>query len=1402
MNQGFLYRQPACQYAILVLFLSLYCKVTLAVVLPPDGEAEKHYAAGGENVLFEQAHMVNDINVGSVAGIIQDKSGYLWLGTSEGLFRYDGYEFKRYLGDDSYLSLHQEPGGALWALGRRSMKKYRADTDTFEVFSLPTEQHKLLADFPRIGAMAQTRDAGLWFFAHGGEVLQYQKAGDRWRRYALFPGDNTRETLQSVPLVDRQGRLLLGVGHQVFAYDAASDGFVREFALDGPEVSITALAEGAPGTLLIGTNGGLYRRFAASGKMQRYQAASLAQQPGMSISSNRVTRILTDNRQNIWVGTQDGLNLFNPQSGTFHRIRHPAEVKVGEFVRMLAQDDSGNVWLSGLSGLYYYAPEKMRLFIEEADADNPQSLSHSTPWSVFFDSRQRFWVGTRGGGLNVRNAGEKNYKRYRYLSDDKHSLSDMSVVGIIEDSRQNIWLATYNGLNLYREQSDDFKVFYFAPENAGAPVNQITSIAAQDANTLWLSTRGGVIQVELTMGDDGLPDIKAHQVFLPGEVIFHVWLSPEQEIWAGTPAGIYRLNAGGEVIKHYRDDKTAGTLSGNFANQVYQDKNGTIWAGTEYGLNKFLPQQDAFEYVPLFGPQTYAGVQNLLEDNTGLLWLVTSSRGVIAMDTDREQVVAHYPRNEGFSYVATLHTLAPDGRIYLGTMNQGLVSFYPRQSRAQKDIQLTRIRVDDREIIPAPDGEFYLKEPGEAGDGRQKKVSVPVLAYNSKNLAFQFSNFEYLRANSVEYQYKLEGFDEKWREASAVNRLASYTNLSPGHHSFRARARLPLGRWSETRFDFFVEYPLWRSWWAYGGYLLCLAFFVYLGGRLQTRVLKKRNKALEQKIALRTEEITEKNREITELLASKNRFYSNISHEFRTPLTVMLLPIEKMLASKEEDKGQWLAAYNQGQRLVKMVDHLIEFSRQDKKTPPAKVAYQPDAAIRQLCESFVALAREKELSLVQDIKVVTARVLLTRDCLEQVLGNLIANAIKYTPIRGKITVTASEANGRLSLSVADTGYGIASEYREQVFERFSRIDNPEHQQAEGIGVGLAIVKEQAELNQGRVLLSSEPGKGSCFTVLLPVVAASEAAPVVPTQASLQAQVLPSAVSPAEEEMPVAGTEETAKEKDKLLIVEDNPDLRQLLTRELGNAYHCLTAKDGAEGIAVAERELPDLIISDIMMPHKNGFELCRSVKQSPLTCHIPVILLTAKGDRASKISGWQCEADDYIGKPFDLGELNCRIDNLINGRKKLAQVHKSRFLSGQTQQEEAELQLVASSGDSAGESLPLPEGFIEDIKAVVEQGYTRAEFSIEEIAEGLHMSSRQLQRKTKALLQISPSDYLKQFRLQQAKIYLRQNMQAASVAHRVGFSSPAYFGSCFKAQYGQTPLQYQQSCNGGQLACQ
>ena len=1330
--------------------------------------------------------MVNATNIGSVFSLIEDKSGYFWLGTSEGLFRYDGYEFKRYLGDDSYLALHQEPDGELWALGAGSLKKYRANTDSFDIFHLPQAQHKLLTGFPAISAMAQTVDASLWFFAGGGQVLQYQKADNRWRRYALLPPGSAGETLKPVPLVNRRGQLLLGLGHQVFAYDPAGDTFVGELALGSAERSITVLAEEASGALLIGTNRGLYRKPAGSGKIQQYQASVLSKQGGGDISSDQVTRILTDSRQNIWVGTKDGLNLFNPQNGAFRRIRHAPDVKVGEFVQMLARDNSGNIWLSGLSGLYYYAPQKMRFAVEEADVDNPQSLSHSTPWSVLFDSRQRFWVGTFGGGLNVRNAGEKNFKRYRHLSGDKHSLSDMSVIGIMEDSRQNIWLATYKGLNLYREQSDDFKVFYFSPEKNDARVNKITSIAMEDANRLWLSTAGGVLRVELSTGADGLPEVKAYRLFLPGVLVYHVWVSPQKEIWAGTQSGIYRLNADGEVISHYRDDKPTGTLTGNFVNQVYQDKNGTIWAGTGYGLNKYLPDRDTFEFFPLLGPKTYAGVQNLFEDQAGLLWLVTSSRGLIALNTDKEQVVAHYTRREGFTYSITLHAQARDGRIYLGTMNQGLVSFYPRQSRAAKAVRLTRIRVDDGEIIPAGDGKFYSAKSGEAdGQGQAPAVTLP---YHNKNLEFQFSNFEHLRAGAVEYQYKLEGFNEDWRQAGAVTRLATYTNLSPGDYRFRVRARLPLGRWSETGFDFFVAYPPWRSWWAYGGYLFALVCLASLAGRWQTRVLKQRNKLLEQKIALRTEEISQKNREITDLLASKNRFYSNISHEFRTPLTVMLIPIEKMLARSDKDKAQWLAAYNQGRRLVNMVEHLIDFARQDKKMPVEKAPCRLAAALGQVCESYTAMADNKEITLVQEINVATPRVLLTRDCLEQVLGNLIANAIKYTPARGKVKVTANEENGQLSLRVADTGYGIAPECREQVFERFFRIENPGHDQADGIGIGLAIVKEQVELNQGQINLSSEPGKGSCFSVILPVIVAGEASPAAVPQ--IQAEEV--AASAAQQ----GG--EAGREKDKLLIVEDNPDLRQLLIRELGRAFHCLSAQDGAEGIAVAERELPDLIISDIMMPNKNGFELCRSVKQSQLTCHIPVILLTAKGDKASKISGWQCEADDYMGKPFDLGELSCRIDNLINSRKKLARVHKLRFLSGQMLQGKASAQ-----PESADVNLPLPEHFIRDIKAVVAQGYPRAEFSIQEMADGLHMSSRQLQRKTKALLQISPSEYLKQFRLQQAKVHLQQDMQAASVAHLVGFSSPAYFGSCFKAQYGQTPVQYQQSRNGAkQLACQ
>jgi signal transduction histidine kinase/DNA-binding response OmpR family regulator len=644
----------------------------------------------------------------------------------------------------------------------------------------------------------------------------------------------------------------------------------------------------------------------------------------------------------------------------------------------------------------------------------------------------------------------------------------------------------------------------------------------------------------------------------------------------------------------------------------------------------------------------------------------------------------------------------------------------------------------------------------------------------------------------LRYAYRLKGFDTAWIETGSESRHATYTNVPAGDYVLRIKAGNGRGGWSEN--TAFVRLnilpPWWQTWWAYGLYIFAfvLALFTYI--RVRTIGLKERAEVLERTVAERTAQITEHERHIQhqaedleELLHLKEKLITNISHEFRTPLTLIHGPVKRMLKStkSQENISQLKLIRRNSRRLLRLVDQLLGLARLGSEEPLPRSSQPLTSVARAIADSFQVLAEDKGLKLTFD----TAEdlwVVCSPDALDKILLNLLSNAIKFTPAGGCVSVsTRPSDDGMVELAVRDTGVGIPNEEQEVVFERFHRVDDC-GESVPGAGIGLALVKELVTAYEGHIDLDSTPGEGTTVFVYLPqcqlVPESRDVKQNIPAiELSEAVELEAESLTATSGTIAVLATDPEIDAKPSILIVEDNGDMQKYLYELLSDSYHCDLAGDGQQALEKAFENIPDLVLLDVMLPKLNGFQVSHVLKEDERTSHIPIVMLTALGDRESRKVGWHEKVDGYFSKPFDDEELKLRISNLLEIRDILKSRYSSQFFD-----ESRPVQVLNEKEN----------GFMKKLDKVLESNHAEPEFGLSQMAENMHMSTRQLQRKLKAITGHNPAEFLRSYRLRKARELLRSGTQVGIAADAVGFSSPAYFTSCFKAQFAQTPTDYQQ----------
>jgi ligand-binding sensor domain-containing protein/signal transduction histidine kinase/DNA-binding response OmpR family regulator len=1372
--------------------LSRFLIYFLLAVLPLGAWAQE------SELKFARLSLEHGLSQNSITCILRDHRGYLWIGTHDGLNRYDGYQFKIFknetgnpnsLGNNHINCLYEDRQGVLWVgTFGGGLNRYEPDQEQFTVYKREAGQTRGLSE-NRVLAITEDPAGNLWVGTNAG----LNRFDRKTRQFFVF----RKEPDQEHSLIDddirslwaeSNGSLWVGTSGGLCRMDARTKEFTRFPTQAGqpkPE-KVYALCQDLQGNLWIGTFGnGLYRYQSATGQLIHYRHDE--RQTG-SLSDDLILSLTLDANGTLWVGTfGGGLNRYDAATDRFSHYTYDPLTRTSlssNSVSFLYWDrKASTLWAGTGSGISSYSPHTQKFTAYTHDPRNPHGLPHKNVFAIYEDKENYLWIGTFGGGLIRMDRSSGKSVVYRHNPGQAGSLSDNNVWSIYEDKAGFLWIATSKGLNRLDRKTGQFTIFRNKAGDPGSLHNDfVWSILEDRTGIFWLGTSDGLSRFDRSTGQfTAYLSNPNDSTSLSSEYVSYLIEDREGVLWVATSDGLNRFDRETGKFKVFRNHPgSPGSLSNNYVSSLYEDQSGVIWVATSGGLNRYDRKTQTFAHYNQKDGLPNNEVYGILEDEQHRLWLSTNL-GLSRFDP-RTLQFRNYDVSDGLqSNEFNEHAFykSRQGELFFGGIN-GFNAFYPERIQDNPylppvvftDFQIFNQSVPLQSALPAESNAFALPKP-------ISEMSEIVLPFKNNFFSFEFAALNFTLSQKNQYAYRMDGLETDWVRAG-TRRFVTYTNLEPGEYTFMAKAANNDGVWNDqyTSLRIIVLPPWWRTWWAYLLYSVLIMATLY--GLRHYTIARERLKN-----DLKLERL--ESEKLHELDGIKTRFFTNISHEFRTPLTLILGPLEKRLtraADQHPDRKEDQLIYRNAQRLLQLINQLLDISKLESGTARLEVV-QGDVVqyLRTIVHSFSSLAETRRIQLLFESGEAFLKVYFDKDKLEKIISNLLSNAFKFTPEGGEISVKISKisnelhSEGWVEVVVQDSGIGIPADQVNRIFDRFYQIDGSHTREQEGTGIGLALTKELIALHKGEISVSSELGKGTCFTFRLPLGSAHLNPEEIvhltgedpdPIRQNLQRILL------TEDEMTAKEPANTAYEHLPLiLIVEDNHDVRQYIRENFQAGYRIAEATDGQAGLDRAIETVPDLIISDLMMPKMDGIELCRRVKTDERISHVPVILLTAR--TTSKLEGLETGADDYLTKPFSPQELQVRVKNLIEQRQKL----RARF------SREVKLQPKDVAITSADEK------FLERAVAAVEKHMSDSDFSVETFESEMAMSKMQLYRKLKALTDQSPNEFVRHIRLKKAAMLLRQRSgNVAEITYEVGFNNLSYFARCFKEVYGVTPSEY------------
>ncbi len=1352
-----------------------------------------------------------------VRALIQDRQGFMWFATAGGVARYDGYEIRVFKYD-------------------------------------PNDPSSLASN--NVWAVCQDRQGFLWFGTQGG-LMRFDPATEVLRRFTHDPADPNSLPSSAIRSIyeDRAGRLWIGTyGSALSYFDPATEHF-KTFYFDGDapgQIGINGLYEAPsePGILWVTTWGGGLGRFDTRTRRFRYYRHDPAD--AASLSSDRTISAFEDAEKRLWIGTEyGGLNLLERATGTFTRYRlnprtrAPTPAETIWDITTLPGDESA-LWLgTDGAGLARFDLTTRTFAFYRHDPLDAHSIAHDRVKAFYRDASGLLWMATLGGGVSRTDGQPARFRHVTHNPDGGNTLSHTSVRSFYEQPDGILWIGTEGGgLSRFDARTGRFTAFrHDAANPSSIGADEVTALYPHREG-LWVGLWNGGVGY-LNPGTDTFSRLPGADAILDASDVGALYEDRQGVLWVGFyDQGLARYDPRTQSITHYRHDPAnPASLSHNRALVLLEDRNGMLWVGTAGGgLNRFDRRTGTFTAFR-HGPGDARSLSSntvtaLAEDRQGVLWVGTDG-GLNRFDPSTHTFTRFTEQNSGLPD-NSLCCLLPDssGTLWMGS-GDVVARLDPRTGTFDVFTEAAGLeRQEFRVGYAGPGGAFYMGgqkgfdvfhpdrftlQPGppppvvltamtvdgkptrfgEAGSAQGTQPPSVELAPDARDVSFTFAALYYRDPARNRYRYKLEGYDNAWHGPTA-ERTATYTNLDPGTYTLRVQASNSDGVWNESGLSlavhaapFFYETPWFLA--------LCgLGVVVLLAGsyRYRLRRLRRHEQQLEALVAARTDEVQQKNAQLEaqalrllEMDHLKNRFFTNVSHEFRTPLTLTIGPLEDLhtmpgLPAPLPEKVD--LALRNSRRLLRLINQLLDTARIEAGEMPLKTAPRDlGTFVRQTAQPFVPLAERRRVRFDIEVPEAPLTVYFDAEKLEQVVANVLSNAFKFTPECGAIRIAVAPGPEAARIVVRDNGPGIPPDRLPHLFERFYQSDEAGVSEQHGSGIGLALARDLTELHGGAIAAESTPGFGATFTITLPLGRRHLRDDQVAPAALPWPPPLPIAEDdgPATPE-PAAAIPGADADRTTVLVVDDHPGIRAFVRAHLEQRYRVLEACDGNEALALARAALPDLVVSDVMMPGLDGFALVRALRADLETDFIPIVLLTARATGEDKIEGLETGADDYLSKPFSVRELQARVENLIRSRRRL--------------RERLATPLRAMAAPDPDGMLPSDAAFLGELRAAVEAHLDDDSFSVERLAEAAGQSRSTLHRRLRDLLDLAPSDFVRRVRLEHAALLLAgQQGSVSEVAYAVGFKSVSHFTQTFRSAYGVLPSRFfdwQRQNEGGPAA--
>jgi signal transduction histidine kinase/ligand-binding sensor domain-containing protein/DNA-binding response OmpR family regulator len=1313
--------------------------------------------AYSQQILFRNYSVINGLCSNTVWNITQDDRGYMWFGTKNGLNRFDGYQFKSYQAGKGEQSLGNN---FIHAICRFDSKTFWIGTAAgVYVFDLETEKFTLLEAMGRrsVFEILKDRNGMVWMGTRGSGLYRYNPANKQLRQFGAGPNTtNTVSVNQIRKLIeDNDGNIWIGTfGGGIDVLDPKTLTF-RHYKAGNKEGDLSSnqiltLYKDLQGNIWAGTlSGGLNMWSKTTHQFKTYKAGG-----SNSLSDNIVRTIFQPSPDKVYIGTEKGLNILDIPTQRFtgytNKSNDPFSIS-DNAVYAIHPDKEGGIWVGTYFGGVNYFPGKGSNFELYYATGESNSLSGNAVSSFLEDKPGYFWIGTENAGLNYFDAHNKTFKHFPFTS-SQQSLSYHNIHALFKDKKGRIWIGTFTGgLNIYDPQTGAVKTYKHDPaDTTSLSNNSIYTIYEDKQGVIWVGTVDG-----LNIYDPQKDAfIRVHEMNLQHNCIYAVYEDDFNNIWIATyDSGLIGKNRKTNNWMRFSPSNKPGSISSNRIISLLDDHEGNLWLGTDGGgLNCFNIKSKTFK---VFKEQQgiSAIVFGLLQDNNGDLWLSTNE-GIIKFSPgpQKSRLFTNWDnlQSKQFNYKAYLK--ASDGKFYFGGVH-GFNAFSPdniHDTVLKSYITLTNFQLFNKDV--AIDKE---ESPLSKLIGFERSVT---LHHDQSVLSFEYAALSYLAPEKIQYAYKMEGFDDNWNYVG-TQRKATYTNLPPGKYVFKVKSTDNAGNWNETTADIsvIVKPPFYKSTLAYIFYAILLIAAIIGFRNFSIRQARKKNEANLERLKVQREK---------EFYNQKIEFFTTMAHEIRTPLSLIIAPLEKLMGAgewKPEVKEQLEIMDQNSDRLLKLVNQLLDFRRIESDIYTIRTEeMELISFIHSVYSRFSAISYQKGIRFTMVTNINRLVVHADPEALVKILNNLLINAFKFTRSKVEISinepVTDEQGQQFFSISVEDDGIGIPAGQLDNIFKAFFKLPSePQHNNLGGTGIGLALAKSLTEKHGGNLEVESREGVKTIFTVLIPYEA-KEAGAVV------------------SETSPAAEPNGQAEDQQVILVVEDDLSLLEFISKSLkSEGYNYLCAANGKEALKLLETNAVELIVSDVMMPEMDGIEFCRQVKDNINYSHIPLVLLTAKGNTDAEISGIESGADAYITKPFKWKHVAVVIKNLLESRARL----KNKF----TRQPFADVNTLTTNTHD--------KKFVEKLINIIEERITDPQLSVEELSREMAMSRSSLHKKLKAMSGHVPNEFIRLIRLKNAaKLLLSGEHNISEVGYLTGFNSPSYFSKCFMQQFNLTPSEF------------